>query len=69
MKYGNPQLVLILSAHNEFVAAVVNSLTSSFGLCSLLVNFLLSIAQIFSAGFCSGLYGGKNIRPILFEIF
>ena len=53
--YGNPQVVFILSAPNEFVAAVINSLTSSNVLYSLLVNFLLSIAQIFSAGLSSGL--------------
>lgn len=53
--YGNPQVVFILSASNEFVAAVINSLTSSNVLYSLLVNFLLSIAHIFSAGFSSGL--------------
>ena len=29
------------------------------------MNFLLSIAHIFSAGLSSGLYGGRNISPIL----
>ena len=53
--YGNPQVVFILSALNEFVAAVINSLTSSNVLYSLLVNFLLSNAQKFFAGFNSGL--------------
>ena len=53
--YANPQVLFTLSAPNEFVASVINSLTSSKVLKNLLVNFLLSIAHIFSAGFSSGL--------------
>ena len=58
--YGNPQVVFLLSAPIELVAAVINSLTSSNVLHCLLANFLLSIAQIFSVGFSSGLCGGKK---------
>lgn len=63
--YGKPQVFFISLAPNEFVAVVMNALSSSKVLWSLLVNFLFRVAHISSAGFSSGLYGGKNIRPIL----
>ena len=36
--YGNPQVVFILSAPNEFVAAVINSLTSSYVLLPIAIS-------------------------------
>jgi hypothetical protein len=53
-------VLFILSPDKELVAIVINAFTSSKVLQSLLANFLLRIAQIFSTGFSLGLQGGKN---------
>jgi|GEM_PF-5781341 len=46
------------------VTSSINLLRSFNDLCSLFVNVLLYAAHIFSAGFNSGLYGGKNSSAI-----
>jgi hypothetical protein len=48
--------------------SVINWLSSSNDLKSLLENVLLKFAHIFSAGFNSGLYGGIKISAILWGI-
>jgi hypothetical protein len=58
------QVLLTVSWVSDFIASLMKLLTSSNDLKKLLVYFLLKKAQIFSAGFSSGEYGGKKINPI-----
>ena len=51
-----------ISPFNNLTSLVMNSLRSSSVLWSLFVKFLLIRCQIFSAGFNSGLYGGRKTR-------
>jgi hypothetical protein len=48
----------------SFAVLSINKLTSSSDLNNLLVNALLNLAHIFSAGFSSGEYGGRKTNLI-----
>ena len=65
--YSKAQVFLVSSIFKFWVC--IKSLTSSKDLYTLFVKVRLNFAHIFSAGFNSGLYGGKKIRIILSGTF